>query len=227
VELADVLHSLAEHWEFVTGRLDRDGQDRLRRLVAIAAAERTGPDERTEAVLDIIDVVLPVLPDKHPLELAIGGKRSAPATLERKLSPTLAELRAIVGDLRGLEDIGGPAGPDPQPEAAEGVWTGVRDRLLAAPMVTAAEVGAAGPLIRLDDGGRTVLPAFQFGPDGRPYGVVLAVNEVLDAADDPWGAADWWLLPNSWLRAIPADLVGRVEDLTLLDTAEREVEIDA
>lgn len=226
MELAEVLHSLAAHWDDISGRLDPDGRARLRWLVAIAAAEQTGPDARTEAVLEIIGVVLPVLPRDHPLEQAIGGKRSAPSTLERELSPTLAELRAIVGDLPGLDDIGDLADLDPDP-AARTVWSDVRTRLLAAPMVAADDVPAAGPLIRLDDGVREVLPAFQFGPDGQPYGVVLAVNEVLDATDDPWGAADWWLLPNSWLRAIPADLVGRVDDLILLDTAEREVEIDA
>jgi hypothetical protein len=225
VELVEVLHSLAEHWDDISGRLDTEGRARLRRLVAIAAAEQTGPGERTDAVLEIIAVVLPVLPPQHPFERAIGGKRNAPATLERELSPTLAELRAIVGDLPGLDDIPALADldPDPSPAAVAAVWGDVRTRLLAAPMVPADDVPAAGPLIRLDDGGREVLPAFQFGADGQPHGVVLAVNEVLDAADDPWGAADWWLLPNSWLRAIAL----RGDDLVLLDTAEREVEIDA
>lgn len=89
----------------------------------------------------------------------------------------------------------------------------VRDRLLAAPALTAPpEEGpdAHDPrLVRLRGvGGAVLLPAFQFRSPRQPWPVVLAVNEVLDAARDPWGAADWWLSPNAWLTAAPASLLG-------------------
>ena len=31
---------------------------------------------------------------------------------------------------------------------------------------------------------------------------------LLDADDDPFGVADWWLGRNAWLEGVPADLIG-------------------
>jgi hypothetical protein len=64
-----------------------------------------------------------------------------------------------------------------------------------------------------------LVPAFQFDPAGLPYRVVVDVNRVLDADDDPWGAADWWLGPNAWLNAAPADRIGQLSDEALLSVA--------
>lgn len=44
-------------------------------------------------------------------------------------------------------------------------------------------------------------------------------TQLLDAAEDPWGVADWWLGANAWLGAVPAQLLGRVADDVLLDAA--------
>jgi hypothetical protein len=220
VELAEVLRALAEYWDDVGGRLDEAGRAELRRLVAIATRQPPEPEARTDAVLDIIDLVLPVLPLGHPLEAAIGTKRGAAAVVpDSELDPTLALLRAVAAPL------------EPGPETP---WQGVRHRLLDTDTLSVPELVAAGGdpevahLIRLeDDDGRTRYPAFQFEPRGRPRPVVLAVNTILDADADPWGAADWWLCPHAWLRAVPADLVDRVDDHLLIDTAELEMADDA
>ena len=52
--------------------------------------------------------------------------------------------------------------------------------------------------------------------------MVLAVNRLLDADEDPWGVADWWLGGNARLGAVPAQLLGRGHD-DLLAAAARAV----
>ncbi|MBN0043747.1 DUF3168 domain-containing protein [Streptomyces actuosus] len=101
------------------------------------------------------------------------------------------------------------------------------ERLLAAPSLSADDlrenfgVEATAPeLIRLRRrDGTEGLPAFQFDGDGRPRDVVVAVNRMLGAAEDPWGVADWWLGPNPWLAAAPASLLGAGLDGQLLAAA--------
>lgn len=45
-----------------------------------------------------------------------------------------------------------------------------------------------------------LFPAFQFDRDrGRVDPVVLEINQLLRAGDDPWGVASWWLSPNDRL----------------------------
>ncbi|NEC75117.1 hypothetical protein G3I25_26695, partial [Streptomyces rochei] len=82
--------------------------------------------------------------------------------------------------------------------------------------------------IRLDDprsGAR--YPRFQFRPGtAEPLPVVRRVNELLRADRDPWGAADWWLGGNAWLRGVPADLVGTLPDDELVRAAAELVEGD-
>jgi hypothetical protein len=75
-------------------------------------------------------------------------------------------------------------------------------------------------LLRLDrDDGAQQWPAFQFAATGAPQPLVPVINRILDADDDPWGAADWWLGHNQWLDGVPARLIGRVDDGLLVDAA--------
>lgn len=106
----------------------------------------------------------------------------------------------------------------------------VRDRLLAAPALDEPDgEGDGGPggsafdarLIRLPGaGGRRRCPAFQFREAPQAWPVVLVVNGMLDSGRDPWGAADWWLSPNTWLRgSSPASLLGSGRDAQLTEAA--------
>jgi len=73
-------------------------------------------------------------------------------------------------------------------------------------------------IVGLDVSGRTLYPAFQFDlAHARVYPVVVEGNQVLDATNDPWGAASWWLSPSSWLAdgRSPADLVATGQDSTV------------
>lgn len=60
------------------------------------------------------------------------------------------------------------------------------------------------------DGGRRYLyPAFQVDvARQRLFPEVGEVNELLGAAEDPWGTASWWLSENDRLGGRPMDLVG-------------------
>ncbi|MFD7092799.1 hypothetical protein ACFV94_34040, partial [Streptomyces sp. NPDC059896] len=109
----------------------------------------------------------------------------------------------------------------------------VRERLLSYPMLDdwAAEAHARTPgLIRLrgESDARAVdrIPSFQFGDAAIPWPVVVTVNGLLDAARDPWGAADWWLSANGYLGVAPAELLGggSGQDGQLIGTARYLVE---
>ncbi|WP_236710879.1 hypothetical protein [Streptomyces sp. 150FB] len=106
----------------------------------------------------------------------------------------------------------------------------VRERLLAAPALDEPDGTAGGGpdgsafdvrLIRLPGaGGRGRCPAFQFREAPEAWPVVLVVNEMLDSGRDPWGAADWWLSANTWLRkSSPASLLGSGQDAQLAEAA--------
>jgi hypothetical protein len=62
-------------------------------------------------------------------------------------------------------------------------------------------------------------PAFQFAPAGGPWDVVMEVNQLLDAADDPWGVTCWWVDPHARLGDAPADLLGRGQDGLIMRAA--------
>ena len=80
-------------------------------------------------------------------------------------------------------------------------------------------------LLGLPAGRGYVYPAFQFDPERRDvFAEVRAVNERLEAADDPWGVASWWIARHARLGARPADLVGtrRADDLVAAAEAATE-----
>lgn len=99
----------------------------------------------------------------------------------------------------------------------------VRSRLLALPRLSAGQVLANDvdphrpELIRLTDAeGEVWFPRFQFDDRGSPMPVILEINDLLGASDDPWGMTCWWVDPHARLAAVPTDLLGRDEDLLRL-----------
>lgn len=118
-------------------------------------------------------------------------------------------------------------GPEQQGSLAPSPWDLIRDRLLSATSLSEAQVRdvlGQDPrhphLIRLTrKGGEVRLPSFQFQEDCTPVPLVLAINEVLRASKDPWGAADWWLGRNYWLGTAPAEVLGSVPDDELMAAA--------
>jgi len=67
------------------------------------------------------------------------------------------------------------------------------------------------------NGGRLYLyPAFQIDSEHQDiFAEVRKVNQLLEASEDPWGAASWWVSPNGLLDAIPKDCLGtpRAQDV--------------
>jgi hypothetical protein len=85
-----------------------------------------------------------------------------------------------------------------------------------------------GPLvIVLERAGERLAPAFQFaGEEGEVAPGVAEVNRLLDASEDPWGAASWWLTPHAALHAIPADALRAGEGEIVLAAARAASELE-
>ncbi|MCX4683973.1 hypothetical protein OG401_06535 [Kitasatospora purpeofusca] len=207
--LADVLDVLRERWDEVQEFLDETAK-----VAVVALLDTPGADpERTAR--RIARLVLAALPDGHPVRAPLEDS----VRYSRAVQAGTIDGAAV---LRALDLFRGPS-PTP-PEDAD-------DWLLAADSVSAADYRSGGhdpadpDLIRLTDRqGAVQLPSFQFdGASGRPLAVVVAVNRLLDADDDPWGVADWWLGANAWLDAVPARLLGTPAEHGLLTAARAEI----
>jgi hypothetical protein len=191
------LTALGEHWDDVLGRLDAAAARRLRALVE----NLDGPDQ-ARVVTDIMDLLVDNLPAEHAVVQALSEGYLLQDT----------DWAAVAMDLRV--------------RVAGVILRDVTERLLGAPALTESEVRRRGAdpadpgLIRLDraDGGRQ-WPEFQFARAGGPWPVVRAVNQLLGAAADPVGTADWWLSKNGWLDDEPQRLIGTVPDDLLMQAA--------
>lgn len=204
-----VLAAAAARWDRIAGRIAEPTRDRLAALLAVVRHGRADAGTRDRAAEEAAGLLRAALPGEFALQDGRFGPGApdAPAT---HLGFHAEDLAVLVLD--GHRMVGPVLGP-------------VRDRLLAAPALDADTVLRRGgdpyapELIRLPGaGGRPQLPRFQFSEGTLPWLVVLEVNELLDAAHDPWGAADWWLSSNAWLGAAPAGLLGTGDDRRLVDT---------
>ncbi|MFB7781756.1 hypothetical protein ACFC1D_03430 [Streptomyces vinaceus] len=213
------LAAAAADWDELLPRLDSGALDRLALLLTALRTE-TGAAAGRAALL-AARLLEERLPDRFPGEsrLTAAPDTAAPdapaadAPAADHLGFTADDLAVLVLD--GHRMVGPVLGE-------------VRDRLLAAPALGDAEVLEAGSdpyapyLIRLPaPGGLIRLPVFQFTAGGRVRPAVREVNLLLGAAEDPWGAADWWLSPNAWLAgyAAPVALLGSPDEQRLAGTA--------
>lgn len=207
--IEDAILALRDHWDDVVSRLGAEKGRQLREL----AGELGGP-QHSRAVSGIADLLVEELLPHHPVRRAlVRGYLFRPATIDwPELAASLPELRRPPS----LAETG----------AGSPVLADVMARLLRAPALDAGELQGRGAepdddsLIRLDrPGGGSQWPEFQFDADGELLPVVRAVNELLQAASDPVGAADWWLSRNAWLDGQPSLLIGRVPDDHLIRAA--------
>jgi len=205
----EAILALRDHWDDVVSRLGPANSRALRDLVE----ELGGPGHR-RAVTAIADLLVEELRSDHPVRRALAqGYLFTPAAADW---PALkVSLHALAWPL-----------PDADPGTTGSVLADVVARLLRAPALTDDEVRRRGAdpadpgLIRLDrPGGGGQWPEFQFAADGGPLPVVRAVNQLLHAASDPVGAADWWLSRNAWLDGQPSLLIGGVPDDYLVRAA--------
>ena len=204
-----VLAAAAAGWDRLAGRIAEPTRERLAVLLAVVRQGLADARTRDDAAEEAAGLLREALPG----EFGVQESRTGTGTLD---APThlgfhAEDLAVLVLD--GHRMVGPVLGP-------------VRERLLAAPALDADTVLRRGgdpyapELIRLPGaGGRPRLPQFQFSEGTLPWLVVLEVNTLLDAAHDPWGAADWWLSDNAWVGTAPAALLGTGNDHRLADTA--------
>jgi hypothetical protein len=228
VSLHEVITALVEHWDDTVPHL---GPRDLRLVAGSIRHLRTSPGDQEAAqaaAADLTTVLAARLPRGHPVREAIaaGSRLTAGPADWSVIASVLRAMPDIDVDSLGLAPSAGSAA------AASGTAVPGQEadaRLLAAPALTDQQVRDHGnsdgrDLIRLSPAdGPVQLPAFQFGPDGTPTPVVVAINRLLDAAEDPWGVADWWLGRNAWLDGIPAELLGQVDDALLIMAARAEL----
>ncbi|MGY0020625.1 hypothetical protein ACVHNB_16785 [Streptomyces sp. YJ-C3] len=231
--LADAIEAIEENWEELSGLLDAAGRAELLEIVEDAeSAPEIAADE-------LRDLIKPLLAPGHPVRDALtpSGVRYHPVSGTAQERPQLLEsFRKLRTRLlaTGILETGGVALPyemsavEPAAEPAyrpdaDDAW------ILAAPSfpVTLVELppGQADQLIVLTvENEVDRVPAFQLAErSGAPYPVVIEINRLLSADEDPWGAADWWLGANVWLGAAPATLLGTGVDHALLSAARAEI----
>lgn len=216
--IEDALRALRDNWVDVLAQLDPDQQRQLRIL-----AGRLGGPGHLQAANALCDLLVEGLPPDHAVRRALSQ-----GYLFQAAPMDWAQFRADLVPLDLASAAGTPAtgaGSAAEPDRGT-VLAQVIARLLRAPALTEAEVRSRGAdpgdpdLIRLSrpDGG-VQWPEFQFAPGVGALPVVRAVNDVLDAAHDPVGAADWWLSRNVWLDGQPSTLIGVVPDDHLVSAA--------
>ncbi|MFD7120338.1 hypothetical protein ACFWAA_25330 [Streptomyces sp. NPDC059922] len=226
----------------------------LRSLRSLRSMERHAPG-RAATADETARFVLALLPPAEAERLVAGRPGRLAGTLEGGTLEAGVLESGVLGDgvpEGGVPEGGVPEGGTPASETFAGFTAAdlafllldgnpmvgpllgpVRERLLSYPMLDdwAAEAHARTPgLIRLrgESDARAVdrIPSFQFGDAAIPWPVVVTVNGLLDAARDPWGAADWWLSANGYLGVAPAELLGggSGQDGQLIGTARYLVE---
>ncbi|MGG2461485.1 hypothetical protein ACO0M4_16955 [Streptomyces sp. RGM 3693] len=241
--LATAVETIHRHWADLSGRLDPAAREELWEILAEAEGDPVA------AARDLRELIKPFAPPGHPAREALTppGVRFRPgaaAPPDPHLLPLLLALRtdvlttpghspaALAGAAArpgtdGPHDTGDAAPPPPEEATpyrpdADDAW------LLAEPAVPAASVDLAADqthdlILLTDENDVELIPTFQFDPgSGAPYPVVIEINRLLSAEEDPWGAADWWLGSNVWLDAPPARLLGTGADDALRSAAWAE-----
>lgn len=180
-----------------------------------------------EGFIDFVEQALDIFPSlRRYRERLVGALRAAASSEEmtermsggpQRVVEFDDERQATTSDwpLAVLDDIA---------IAAE-----ARSRVLDEPMMEAAEVSALlgststnkrqyarrlrqqGKLVAVSVKNKDYYPLFQFDLERRHVrDAVVEVNQLMNAAQDPWGVASWWVTPNGALEGgrAPRDLLG-------------------
>jgi hypothetical protein len=226
MSLPEAVTELAARWDEVAAPLDAAQRADLSRLAGALITATTDARRRT-ASMALMDLVTPVLPAEHPVRRALATDRDR-LKISAGWAPATASLAARMASTGELSlSIPLASNSPSQVREAAAAW------VLAEPAVSPDQVRGWGTdpdsaaLIRLSHPrGEVQLPAFQFAADGLPHPVVITINLMLGAAEDPWGVADWWLGRNAWLGVAPVEVIGHAEDKILIDAARAAVAED-
>ncbi|MDQ2879862.1 MAG: hypothetical protein M3Y48_00995 [Actinomycetota bacterium] len=219
--LYHAIDTLAADWDSIRAELSDDTFAELLDLVAEFVRESV-PDFAGEIAEQIAGLLSHSLPMQHPFRRALSqpeNRWSAGATTSAR---SVAELTSW---LRSSDVLRQRALPDDPLPTMDDIMRGATEWLLAENAFSEAEMLDRGQnprdpdLIRLDrENGGHQWPSFQFDDTGL-LDLVRQVNRILNVRDDPWGVADWWLGGNVWLRGVPAELIGQIDDQDLIDAA--------
>jgi hypothetical protein len=219
-----VLRAVAGYWDDIQRHADPGQRERLAALIA-----GTAEPDADEARAALADELLDILPPDHPVcQLLRAGTMYSDGLSARSEAELVDDLQRLSRLVLAADEPAASLAASPAASATAGTGPPggdfdrqVQARLLALPSLSADDprsqaVAPVRGLIRLPrPDGTAQLPAFQFGPSGVPWPVVHEINELLDAAGDPWGVACWWVDPHERLDAAPAALLGRGEDALL------------
>jgi len=201
--LADALISVANSWPELRRSLDRDEIRRVRTELATAVHVGTWDPGA------LLSLLLAHEPPEHPAWRALERD-----TTRRTVEVPSIPVGAAAAYLRFIIELG--LDLEPPESTPEAVDAAAEERLLAVPMVLFDAIRKVDLpfVVSLRRDRLRLVPAFQFR-NGRVLEAVRTVNVYLDAEDDPWGVASWWLTPHAGLHAIPADdvLIGNEENV--------------
>ncbi|MFD7657194.1 hypothetical protein ACFV4N_24730 [Actinosynnema sp. NPDC059797] len=212
--LRHAVEALVEHWDPVLAGLPPADATRLVELAG-ALARATEEREARRAATAVVRFLGTVLPEDHPVLLALQA-------WEPRLSSGAGTEWSSLSAALGARQRPAPT-PEEVARGAE-AWLLEADAVDERALRDSGQDPADPDLVRLErpDGG-SQWPAFQFGPDHEVREVVRRVNRLLEADEDPWGVADWWLGENALLDdRVPAQLIGRVDDEVLIEAAASE-----
>jgi hypothetical protein len=161
-------------------------------------------------------------------------RRDQVAFLLRAVMSEEENVTALAGDARNVLDVDSVMTDIALRSAA-------RSAVLNTPMLDSRGVGVAlgmkgknlreaasdlrrkGAVLGVKVGQRYLYPVFQFDLlERRLWPVVATVNQTLDAQNDPWAVASWWISKNPGVGwHAPMDLVGtpKQEDILAVATA--------
>ncbi len=217
----DALLVIAESWADIEPLMPVGALRALADLAGVADQAGAWTDNAASAQrwLAVFSIVAGVLPPDHPAWSAYELPRM-------RYIPNLGEVPAIPADLdlvrraiRALDDplIAADARADALARAC-------LSDLLAFGTVAAEDQGLGNDdLLVLAQGSRRYYPLFQFASVSpyRQHEIVAELGPRLAADTDPAGAVSWWLTPNPWLSARPADLLGSSREAEIRFAADQ------
>lgn len=216
--LADALLAATDAWPRLLQQLEPAELEVVRSELA-AAVHGTDWDPGV-----LIATLLAHEPEDHPAWLALTLSTERRTTAERAsvLAAAMTLRLAIEMSAADLIDTWPVRTAD-----ADQVERAAEQRIWTVPMKPVHDTRISREqLVVLERDGREVAPAFQLDGEGRVLQTAAEVNRLLDAADDPWGAAAWWLTPHATLHAIPADALRAGDGQTVLAVAAAAGELD-
>ncbi|MCW2933757.1 MAG: hypothetical protein JWM19_4719 [Actinomycetia bacterium] len=247
-----LLRAIAAHWAEIRALASDEQWERVRALVA-GTAESDAREAYAALADELGDILPPDHEISVMMRTGImSGTAADAATADAQMLEELWLLSDLVldpgesawraahaagtdspGTDFGAADRLEPGHSDADIGAATDFDRLVEARLLGLPALTPDDARQRGVdpddarLIRLPRPGAAPefqLPKFQFAPTGGAWDIVMEVNQVLDAADDPWGVTCWWVDPHARFGDAPADLLGHGQDGLIRRAARAVVE---